>query len=146
MTDVYLSTTAAVSTKSSLFVAWGQLLTFDLSLTTDNATEPFDIACDDGGGVVDVWCPLGEDSDAIPFDRSNSSVSDSVRSPVNYATAYIDLDFVYGRTEAEAEALRTLEGGLMSVTDTGVPHQNEDGTWLVSEWVACVSWGGKIWK
>ncbi|CAN0486709.1 unnamed protein product, partial [Laminaria digitata] len=99
---------------------WGQLLTYDLSLTTDNASEPFNIPCDDGGGVADVWCPLGVDSDPIPFDRSDAAVSDFVRSPVNYATAYIDLDYVYGRSEAEAEALRTLEGGLMNVTDSGV--------------------------
>ena len=69
---MFLSSTAAVSSKSSLFVAWGQLLTYDLSLTSDNASEPFDIACDDGGGVVDVWCPLGAESDAILFDRSDS--------------------------------------------------------------------------
>ena len=78
-----------------------------------------------------MWCPLGVDSDPIPFDRSDAAVADSVRSPVNYATAYIDLDFVYGRSEAEAEALRTLEGGFMNVTDSGVPQQNADGTWLV---------------
>lgn len=54
-----------------------------------------------------------------------------MRSPTNYATSYLDLDFVYGRSEEEAEALRTLEGGLMSITDAGLPLQNADGTWQV---------------
>ena len=92
MSDVFLSTTATVSTKSALFVAWGQLLTYDLSLTADNVSEPFDIGCDDRGGMADVWCPLGAESEEIPFNRSNAAVSGSVRSPVNYATSYIDLD------------------------------------------------------
>lgn len=48
MTDVFLASPPAVSTESALFVAWGQLLTYDLSLTVDNSSEPFDIACNDG--------------------------------------------------------------------------------------------------
>lgn len=129
MTDVFLASSSIISTKSALFVAWGQLLTYDLSYTMENSTEPFDIPCND---VVDVWCPLGAASDEISFSRSDAGVENSVRSPINYATAYIDLDFVYGRTEAEAQALRTFEGGLMNVTESGVPFQNDDGTWLVS--------------
>lgn len=133
MSDVFLSTTAAVSTKSALFVAWGQLLTYDMSLTVENGSEPFNIACDEGGGAVDVWCPVGADSDEIIFDRSDAAAgSDSVRSPVNYATSYIDLDFMYGRSEEEAKGFRKLEGGLMNVTASGVPFQNVDGTWMVS--------------
>eukprot|EP00904_Undaria_pinnatifida_P011027 jgi/Undpi1/7054/HiC_scaffold_21.g09528.m1 len=134
MSDVFLSSTATTSTKSALFVAWGQLLTYDMSLTADNASEPFDMSCDDGGGLVDVWCPLGAVSDDIRFDRSDAAVgSDSVRSPVNYATSYIDLDFMYGRTEKEAKGFRTMDGGLMNVTDTGVPFQNADGTWMIPD-------------
>lgn len=132
MSDIFLSTTATVSTKNALFVAWGQLLTYDLSLTVDNVSEPFDIACDDAGGVVDVWCPLGASSDEIPFHRSNAAISNSVRNPVNYATAYIDLDYMYGRSQDEAKEFRTFEGGFMNVTGTGVPFQNSDGTWVVS--------------
>ena len=133
MNDVFLSSTAKVSTKSALFVAWGQLLTYDISLTVDNASDPFDVACDDGGGVVDLWCPLGADSDDIRFDRSDAAVGpDVVRSPFNYATSYIDLDFMYGRSDEEAKEFRAMDGGLMNVTDTGVPFQNADGTWMVS--------------
>ncbi|CAM9394854.1 unnamed protein product, partial [Laminaria digitata] len=133
MTDVFLYSTATVSTKSALFVAWGQLLTYDISLTVDNVSEPFDIACDDGSRLVDVWCPSGTDSDDIPFYRSNAAVSDSVRNPVNYATSYIDLDFMYGRSEEQAKVFRSLEGGLMNVTDAGVPFQNTDGTWMIPD-------------
>lgn len=64
--------------------------------------------------------------------RSDAATSpDGVRSPVNYATSYLDLDFVYGRSVEEAVALRTMEDGFMNVTETGVPFQNADGTWLV---------------
>lgn len=70
----------------------------------------------------------------FPRNRSDAAVGeDGVRSPINYATAYIDLDFVYGRSAEEAETLRTMEGGFMNVTETGVPFQTDDGAWLVRE-------------
>lgn len=131
MTNVFLASSPAVSTKSTLFVAWGQMLTFDLSLTVDNISEPFNAPCDSGDGLVDVWCPLGALSDDILFNRSEAAVVSSVRNPVNYATAFIDLDFMYGRSKEEADALRSFDSGLMNVTDSGVPFRNEDGTWLV---------------
>eukprot|EP00752_Nemacystus_decipiens_P001683 g1633.t1 len=136
MTDVVLTSTASLMAKSALFVAWGQLVTFDLSLTRDNASEPFDVPCNaaDDDGTTDIWCPLGEASDDISFFRSDAAVgADGVRNPINYATSYLDLDFVYGRSAEEAEALRTMENGLMNVTDTGVPFQNADGTWLIAD-------------
>lgn len=55
-----------------------------------------------------------------------------VRNPLNLATSYLDLDFMYGRSEAEAEALRTMEGGYMNLTDDDMPVQYDNGTWLVS--------------
>lgn len=138
MTEVFLSTSGVGVGQSALFAAWGQLLAFDLFLNEDNTDEPFDIVCDSGGGFVDVWCPQGIDSPSISFYRSEaaeaSSVAtgnESVRSPINYATAYIDLDFIYGRSEVEAQDLRTLEGGFLNITDSGLPHQNADGTWKV---------------
>ena len=133
MTGIFLSSTATLSTKSVVFVAWGQLLTYDLSLTIDNGSEPFDIACDDGGGVPDVWCPLGTNSEDISFNRSNAAVSNSsTRDPINYATSFIDLDYMYGRSEETAKRFRTLEGGFMNVTERGIPFRNADGTWMVS--------------
>lgn len=131
MTDVYRSSPPSVSHMNAVSVAWGQLLLYDLSLTVDNSSEPFDIPCDDGGGSIDIWCPQGESSDPIPFFRSDASVLDSVRNPTNYATSYIDLDFVYGRSEDASKELRTLEGGFMILTESGLPFQNDDGTWLV---------------
>ena len=65
MTDVFLSSTPAMSTKSALFAAWGQLLTYDMYLNVDNSSEPFNIPCDDGGGIVDVWCPQGAASEDL---------------------------------------------------------------------------------
>ncbi|CAM9319824.1 unnamed protein product, partial [Pylaiella littoralis] len=136
MTDVFLTSTPAVSSKNALFVAWGQLVTFDLHLTQDNDTEPLPVPCNfaDGDGGTDIWCPLGDDSDEISFFRSDAAIdADGVRSPINYASSYLDLDFLYGRTAEEAEVLRTLEGGLMKVTARGVPYQNADGTWLIAD-------------
>lgn len=129
---MFLASPPPSSSINAVFVAWGQLLLFDLSLTADNSSEPFAIPCDDGGGSVDVWCPLGEASDPIPFFRSEATVTDSVRSPTNHATSYIDLDFVYGRSEEGAKALRSLDGGMMKMTEEGMPLRNDDGTWLVS--------------
>lgn len=54
MTDVFLPSPPALSTKSALFIAWGQLLTYDISLTMDNSSEPFDVPCNDGEGVFFV--------------------------------------------------------------------------------------------
>lgn len=95
-----------------------------------------------------MWCPLGADSDAISFSRSEAGISDDdgalaeeTRSPVNQATAYIDLDFVYGRSEDDATALRTDDDtGFMNITDRGLPYLNADGTWMVSYVVLAVAW------
>ena len=55
-----------------------------------------------------------------------------MRNPLNLATSYIDLDFMYGRSVEEAEALRTMENGYMNLAEDGMPVRNDDGTWLVS--------------
>lgn len=87
-----------------------------------------------------MWCPLGAMSDPIPFFRSDAALSDddgalpaATRSPTNYATSFIDLDFVYGRSEEDAEELRVLDGsGRMSLTSDGLPLRTADGeSWLV---------------
>ncbi|CBJ27734.1 peroxidase [Ectocarpus siliculosus] len=133
MTDVFLSSPPSVSDMNAVSIAWGQLLLLDLSYTVDNSSEPFEIACDDGGGSVDVWCPLGEASDPIPFFRSQATVTDSVRNPINYASSFIDLDFVYGRSKDAADALRTFDGGMLSMADDNMPIKNSDGTWLIAD-------------
>lgn len=137
MTEVFLSSSPVGSAQSALFVAWGQLLTIDMSLTNDNSSEAFPVPCDQGsGGIIDVWCPSGADSEPIPFFRSDASFTTDddgalVRNPINYASAFLDLDFVYGRSEEEARDLRTMEGGMMNLTDDGLPFLNKDGTWKV---------------
>lgn len=128
-----------------------------MSLTVDNTSEPFEMACNDvgGAGSGDYWCPFGAASDPIPFYRSEASVEPAltststlspasattgivadgfaaVRSPINHATAYLNLDFLYGRDEQTAQSLRTFEGGRMNLTDDGLPFLNVDGTWKVS--------------
>lgn len=136
MTEVFLACPGLHSPHSALFVAWAQLISIDISLIKDNASEPFPVPCDDGGGVSDIWCPSGAESEPIEFFRSEAGIGEDidgnrVRNPVNHATAFIDLDFMYGRTEEEARSLRAFQNGRMSMTDDELPFLNEDGTWKV---------------
>ena len=134
LTEVFLSTPSSSSATSALFVGWGLLIGYDLFSNEDNASEPLDIACDNAP-FVDVWCPLGSQSESIPFNRSRGEIDaegGGTRSPINYATAYLDLDWIYGRDEDSATALRTLESGYLNLTAEELPHLLPDGTWLVS--------------
>ena len=119
---------------SALFIGWGLLVGYDLFLNEDNSSEPLDIACNNAS-IADVWCPLGSLSELISFNRSNGEIEadgGGVRNPINYATAYIDLDWLYGRDEESAGAIRTLDAGTLNLTADDLPHSLPDGTWLVS--------------
>lgn len=134
LSGVFLAAPSSSSSTSALFVGWGLLIGYDLFLNEDNASEPLDIACDDAP-LVDVWCPLGSSSEPISFNRSQSETDaedNGTRSPINYATAYLDLDWLYGRDNESARAIRTLELGYLNVTTAKLPHLLPDGTWLVS--------------
>ena len=107
---------------------------YDLVRTLDNASEPFNITCNDAA-LTDVWCPRGSRSDPIPFDRSRGEIDtegDGARSPINYATAYLDLDWLYGRNEDSAAEIRAFESGYLNLTEDQLPHQLADSVWLVS--------------
>lgn len=135
LSEVFLAAPSSSSSTSALFVGWGLLVGYDLFLTEDNASEPLNVACDDAS-LVDVWCPLGLLSESISFNRSQGEIDaegGGTRSPTNYATAYVDLDWLYGRDEESAAALRTLESGYLNLTTAELPHLLPDGTWLVSE-------------
>ena len=70
MSDVFLATPATSAPQSALFVAWGQLVSFDIFRNFDNASEPYDEPCSDGADMLfDVWCPEGAASGDIPFYR-----------------------------------------------------------------------------
>lgn len=77
MTDVFLASPPAVSPKSALFIAWGQLLTYDLALIKDNSSEPFDVPCNDGtkqnaAELPMAWCRASSIADR--FDGGMSVV------------------------------------------------------------------------
>ena len=134
MSEVFLTTPSSTSATSALFFGWGLLVGYDLVRIVDNASEPFDIICNDAM-LTDVWCPLGSLSDPIPFNRSHGEIDtegDGARSPINYATAYLDLDWLYGRDNASAAAIRAFESGYLNLTEDQLPHQLADGVWLVS--------------
>ncbi|CBN76582.1 peroxinectin precursor [Ectocarpus siliculosus] len=135
LSEVFLANPSTTSTANALFVGWGLLVGYDLFLTQDNASEPLDIACNDAE-IRDVWCPLGSLSDPIPFSRSEAGEDaggEEARSPINYATAFVDLDWMYGRDEATSASLRTEDGGYMNMTNDELPHLLDDGTWLVAD-------------
>ena len=137
MSEVFFTTPSSTSTISALFFGWGLLVGYDLVRTVDNASEPFDIICNDAI-LTDVWCPLGSLSDPIPFNRSRGAIDtegDGARSPINYATAYLDLDWLYGRDEDSAAEIRAFESGYLNLTEDQLPHQLADGVWLVSPYV-----------
>lgn len=116
-------------------MGWGLLVGYDLFLHQDNASEPMDIACDDAS-LANGWYQLESLSGPMYFNRSQGEIDaegDGARSPTNYATAYIDLDWLYGRDEESAATLRTLDAGNLNLTADGLPHLLPDGTWLVSE-------------
>ena len=109
-------------------------MSYDLVRNEGNGSEPFDMLCNDAA-LADVWCPVGSLSEPIPFNRSRSEIDaagDGARSPINYATAYLDLDWLYGRDEDSASEIRTLESGYLNLTDDRLPHQLAGGVWLVS--------------
>lgn len=135
LSEVFLEAPPVSSSTSALFVGWGLLLGYDMFLNAENASEPLDIECNAGAAIADVWCPLGTLSDPIPFNRSQAEIdsdADGSRSPLNLATAYVDLDWLYGRDEGSAAALRESQGGYLNITDDELPHLLPDGTWLVS--------------
>eukprot|EP00904_Undaria_pinnatifida_P011388 jgi/Undpi1/737/HiC_scaffold_10.g04201.m1 len=135
LSEVFLSTPPSSSATSALFVGWGLLVGYDLCLNEDNASEPLNIDCNNVP-LVDVWCPLGSRSESISFNRSRGEIDTErggTRSPINYATAYVDLDWLYGRDEDSATALRTLESGYLNLTAEELPHLLPDGTWLVAD-------------
>lgn len=134
MSDVFLATPSSKSTMSALFVGWGLLLGYDIFLNQDNATEALDVECNNAA-LADVWCPFGSDSDPISFNRSQGEIDtdgDGARSPINYATAFVDLDWLYGRSTDAADEIRMFEGGYLNLTDDELPHLLPDGSWLVS--------------
>lgn len=132
MSELFLSTSLETSSTSALYVGWGILVGYDLAFNLDNGSEPFNVPCNDPE-VVDVWCPSGSLSDDIGFSRSRAEVDDDdgVRSPINFATAYLDLDWLYGRSKDAADEIRTFDTGHLSLTDDALPPLRADGTWQV---------------
>lgn len=66
---------------------------------------------------------------------SNDTAGQVAGTPLNEATAYYDLDFLYGRTADIAASLRELEGGRMKLTAEGLPLTVTDPTTGVTSWL-----------
>jgi hypothetical protein len=110
---------------SDIFWQWGQFLDHDLDLSLTNPAEAFNIAVPLGDPQFD---PNKTGAQVIPLSRTISTPVNGVRQQINSITAYIDASQVYGSSDAQAQALRTLDGtgrlktsgnGLLPVDDTG---------------------------
>jgi peroxidase len=128
---------------SDWIVQWGQFLTHDMDLTTNDAefNELFSGATGDFSiSINDPSDPLGPNP--IPFNRSNYNPTTGTtatlpapggtrpnwREQINSVTSYIDASQVYGSDLTRAAALRTFaDGKLITTADGRLPGLNTVG-------------------
>ncbi|XP_039299555.1 peroxidasin-like [Nilaparvata lugens] len=123
-----------------MFVAWGQLIDHDLTLTAE-AKEPVTRRDPDccGQGPKHANCLPASVPHDDPFYRKYNQRCISVlrslagarpdcrlgpRVQINSLTSYIDANFVYGSSFRKADSLRLLQGGLMR-TSTPTSFQSQ---------------------
>lgn len=114
--------------------------------------------CPAGGALAAPACPAGEAAGGeaaapphMPFFRTTRGRSDAVWAqrdaadpvfpdadvPINYASAFLDLDHMYGPvigSDVSQSQLRSYSGGRMALDDnTDLPPQDGDGNFLVAD-------------
>ncbi len=103
---------------SDYMFIWGQFIDHDMTLVTDDASQPFYIQVP----IYDPWMdPFGSGSAIIPMSRSNSypGTGTSLQNPRKFAnaiTAYMDASVVYGSTDQEAAWIRTFSNGKLKTS------------------------------
>ncbi|KAG5179290.1 hypothetical protein JKP88DRAFT_349982 [Tribonema minus] len=113
---------------------WGLLVFYDLVDTApaDDAAGVAPIPCDDG--VYDSQCPpptcglCGKEAcgaqtvTTVPYSGVKDNSKGRLKGrPLNMATSFIDLDFVYGRDLAKRATLRNGTSCAMKLDDYGLP-------------------------
>eukprot|EP00980_Cylindrotheca_fusiformis_P016408 scaffold4891_cov140-Cylindrotheca_fusiformis.AAC.5 len=120
--------------RCDLLLNFGNLIAMDLAGKADNTSEPFDIPCD--GNLNDLkFCPAtgqsycatngtsGELNTISAYRSQYELVPDEngwpVRATINQRTAYLDMEFIYGRSKEECDQIRIFEAGQLDLVDTG---------------------------
>ncbi|XP_075210101.1 salivary peroxidase/catechol oxidase-like [Lycorma delicatula] len=116
-----------------MFVAWGQLIDHDLTLTAETK-DPItrrDLECC-GTGVKHPNCLPAEVPHDDPFYKhyhqrcisilrslagARSDCRLGSRVQINSLTSYMDANFVYGSSYRKADSIRELQGGFMKTVD-----------------------------
>jgi peroxidase len=112
--------------------AFGQFMDHDLDNTPDGgASLPIAVAAGD---------PIGPDP--LPFTRSQTDPSTGTGAgnpaqQITTVTCYLDLSQVYGSSQVVAEALRTLQGGLLK-TSPGNMLPLDNSTYFTADQIAAL--------
>lgn len=106
---------------SDIIWQWGQFLSHDIVLSTDNTAEPLPIRIPRGDPV---FGPGRTGGVTIGFDRSTFDPSTGTgranpRRQTNAATAFIDASHIYGPQQSRALALRAGDGTGTLATSRG---------------------------
>ena len=109
---------------SQLLITFSNFATHDLVRTKNNIVPSDDLSIEcDARETRGTVCPMGKQ--AVEF---YPSINDENGHPINYATAWLDMDHVYGTTNSTSDdyyKFRTGKGGLMKLdTDTGLPPRS----------------------
>jgi NAD(P)H-flavin reductase len=91
----------------------GQFIAHDLSMTLSNRSEsiPFHVPiCDES---LDFSCQ----NISIPFARASYRLDGGTRRVLNYQTAFLDASHIYGTDLNRNQAIRTMRGGLLRVSE-----------------------------
>lgn len=111
---------------SQLLITFSNFATHDLIRTRNNINPDDDLSIEcDARETRGTVCPMGKQS--VEF---YPSIKDVNGNPTNYATAWLDMDHVYGNANSTSDdyyKFRTGKGGLMKLdTDTGLPPLSEE--------------------
>ncbi len=107
---------------SAFVYAWGQFIDHDISLTPTGSSEAFNIAVPKGDPYFD---PAATATKIINmtrslFDPKTGTSASNPRQQMNAITAWMDASMIYGSDSTTAIALRTMSGGKLKMSASGM--------------------------